>query len=334
MNNQLQVILDEKRLTDEHKKQVLEAFGAPFEQAGEILKDYIDKDGQLSLSDNAIKVTSEDDFTTMAEAREKRIILKKVRTGVENKRKELGGSYYETYKAINDIASTIKDPIKPVEEYLETQEKFAELKEAERAAKIKAERLEKLAEYTDDVSLYNYEAMTDEQFDNLIASLKAQREAESAAAKKAEEDRLAAEEAERKHRAEIEAENARLKAEADKREKQAAAERERLEKENEKRLAAERAKADEERQKREAIEADQRAQAEAEARKKAEAEEAERQALLAPDKEKIVSFANALSVLRTQAPTVKTKEAQELLSQVDTVVAGLVEKILAKAKSL
>lgn len=334
MNNQLVVKLNENNLTDDHKKQVLEAFGAPFEEAGEILKDYTDKDGTFVLTDKSIRVSTEDDFATMAEAREKRLILMRVRTGVEKKRKELGSDYYQTYKAINDIATYIKDPIKPVEDYLESQEKFAELKAAERDAKIKAERIEKLMQFTDDISTYNFEAMDDDKFETLIATLKAQKDAEIAANKQAEADRLAAIEAEKKRQAEVEAENAKLRAEAEAREKEAAAERAKLQAEADAKLAIERAAADEERRKREAIEAEQRAKAEEEARKKADAEEAERQALLAPDKEKIVSFANALNALRSQAPTVKTNEAQELLSQVDTVLAGLSEKILAKAKSL
>lgn len=352
MNNRLAVKLEENSLSDEHKKKVLEAFGAPFEEAGEILKDYIDEDRNLVITDKSIKVTSEDDIAAMAEAREKRLTLMRVRTGVEKKRKELGEGYYKTYKAINDIATYIKDPIKPVEDYLESQEKFAEIKAAERAAKLKAERLERLAQFTDDTSMYNFESMNDEQFDSLITTLKAQKDAELAAAKKAEEERLEAIEAEKKRQAEIEAENARLKKEAEEREKAVAAERaklqaetekreaaeraerERIQAENEKKLAAERAMADEERKKREALEAERRASDAEEARKKAAVEEAERQALLAPDKEKIVAFANALSVLRSQAPTVKSQEAQELLNSVDTAIAGFVEKILVKAKSL
>lgn len=350
--NQLQVILDDQQVAKENAKQLLDAFGAPFEEAGAILASY-----QL------IKVANEDDLTTMAEARDKRLALKKVRTGVENKRKELKSDIVKAGKAIDSVAKYVKDTIEPAEAYLETQEKFAEIKAAERASKKRADRIEQLSKLTDDISLYNFEAMTDDQFNKLLADLKAQQLAKLEADKKAEEDRLASIVAERKRRAEIEAENARLKKEADERaaeieaerkvaakaqaklqaehdkklayeRAQAQAELKRLADEAEKKLSAERAVANAERQKREALEAGQRAQVELEARKKSEAEESDRKALLAPDKEKIVAFANALNALRTESPTVRTKEAQVLLAQVDGVIAGLSEKILAKARSL
>jgi len=332
MNNQLVVKLNENNLTDDHKKQVLEAFGAPFEEAGEILKDYTDKDGNFVLTDKSIKVTSEDDFAAMADAREKRLILMRVRTGVENKRKELGDDYYKTYKAINGIATFIKDPIKPVEDYLAEQEKFAEIKAAERAAVLKAERIEKLLHLTDDIALYNYEAMTDDQFTALIASLQAQKHAELAAAFKAEEDRKAIEEAERKRQADIEAENAKLKAEAEKRDKEIAAERVKLQAEADAKLAAERAVADEERRKREAIEAEQRIKAEAEAKAKQEAEVANRNALLAPDKEKLLSLATQIEEM--VLPALASKDAQAVLTNVEELLAKVTTYIRGNVKGL
>lgn len=335
MNNQLQVILDENKLTDEHKKQMLEAFGAPFEEAGEILKDYVDKDGNFLLTDKAIKVTSEDDFAAMAEARDKRLILMRVRTGVENKRKELGDDYYKTYKAINKIAAVIKDPIAPVEDYLKSQEKFAELKAAERVAKIKAERIEKLMQFTDDISMYNFESMDDEKFNALVATLKAQKDAEIAAIKQAEADRLAAIEAEKKRQAEIEAENAKLRAEAEAAAKALAEERAKMQAEAEAKLATERAVADEERRKREAIEAEQRAEAEAAAKAQREAEESERAALLSPDKEKLITFAKAIEMIRTEKlPAVKAKQAQDILTQVEVKLSQLYNYIMDESKKL
>jgi len=203
MESSLQVVIDEKRIAKENAALLLEAYGAPFTEAGKILATY-----------DKIKVTDESQTDLMQEAREKRLALKKIRTGVENKRKELKENINAQAQAIDGVAHYIKETIEPAEQYLELQEKFAEIKAAERAAKLKADRLEKLSQYTDDTSLYNFEAMSDEQFDSLLATLKAQKEAEAAAAKKAEEDRKATEEAERKRQEEIEAENTRLKAEA------------------------------------------------------------------------------------------------------------------------
>lgn len=323
MNNQLQVILDEQNIAQENAKQLIVAFGVPFEEAGTILASY-----------DKIVVKDEEDFATMAEAREKRLALKNVRTSVERKRKELKEDIVRSGRAIDSVARFVKETIQPAEDYLETQEKFAELRAAERAATKKAERLERLAELEVDPSLYNLDNMVDDQFDALVAKLQADIKAAKEAEAKAAAERAAAEEAERKRQAEIEAENMRLKKEAEEREKIAAEERAKLQEEADKKLAIERAAAELERKKREAIEAEQRAKVEAEVRKKAEAEEAERQALLAPDKEKIVSYANALNVLRSQAPTVKSQAAQELLNSVDAAIAGFVEKILVKAKQL
>lgn len=329
-DNQLQVILDEQGVAKENAKQLLNAFGAPFEEAGVIIAEY-----------KNIKVTEEDQFDLMAEARSKRLALKTVRTGVEAKRKELKEDSLRTGRAIDSVAKFVKDAIQPAEEYLEQQEKFGELRAAERAARLKAERIEKLSKYTDDLSVYNLDALTDEQFGNLLATLKTQKEAELASAKKAEEERLAEIEAEKKRQAEIEAENARLKAEADTRDKKEAAEKEarekaeaerqaeqakkdaaaqveadRIQKEADEKVAAEKAKA-------EALEQEKRDREAAEAKAKVDAEEAKRQSLLAPDKEKLLALATQLEEF--PLPALSSKEAQAVLTQVE----GLLDKVIA-----
>lgn len=324
MSNQLQVILDEQNIAKENAKQLIAAFGAPFEEAGEILASY-----------DKIVVKDEEDFATMAVAREKRLALKGVRTSVERKRKELKEDIVRSGRAIDSVARFVKDTIQPAEDYLETQEKFAELKAAERAATKKAERLERLAELEADPSLYNLDGMDDNQFDDLLAKLEADIKAAKEAEAKAAAERAAAEEAERKRQAEIEAENMRLKKEAEEREKAAAKERSKLQEEANKQLAIERAAAEEERKKREAIEAEQRAKVEAEARAKAQAEEAERQALLAPDKQKITSFADALKAIREQKlPAVKSKQAQDVINMVESELQRLEVTVRRSAEKL
>lgn len=336
MNNELQVIINESRIAEQNAKQILGCFGVSYEEAKKLLDGFsFDAEtGEMTISKSVLVVTDEEDFDGMAEAKDKKKALRDIRLSVEKNRKDMKEDYLRTGQAIDSVAKYIRNRVEPAEKYYESQEKFAEVKALERAAAKKAGRLEKLAQVGADPAMYNYEGMLDSQFDELIAKLETDKKVAEEAAAKAEADRLAAIEAEKKRQAEIEAENARLKKEAEEREKAAAEERAKLQAEADKKLAAERAAADEERRKREAIEAEQRAQTEAEARKKAEAEEAKRQALLAPDKEKIVSYANALNVLRSQAPTVKSQAAQELLNSVDTAIAGFVEKILVKAKSL
>lgn len=324
MSNQLQVILDEQNIAKENAKQLIAAFGAPFEEAGEILASY-----------DKIVVKDEEDFNTMAVAREKRLALKNVRTSVERKRKELKEDIVRSGRAIDSVARFVKETIQPAEDYLETQEKFAELKAAERAATKKAERLGRLAELEADPNLYNLDGMDDNQFDDLLAKLEADLKAANEAEAKAAAERAAAEEAERKRQAEIEAENMRLKKEAEEREKAAAKERAKLQEEANKQLAIERAAAEEERKKREAIEAEQRAKVEAEARAKAQAEEAERQAILAPDKQKITSFADALKAIREQKlPAVKSKQAQDVINMVESELQRLEVTVRRSAEKL
>ena len=310
MNKELETILNEQSIAQDNANALIKAFGAPFTDAGEILQNY-----------QSIKVTKEDDFALMTEAREKRLALKNIRVSVEKKRKELKEDSLRVGRAIDSVARFVKDTIEPAEKYLEDQEKFAEKKAAERAAAKRAARIEKLADLTDDISLYNFDDMSDDQFDALVSQLKLQKEAEIAAKRKAEEERIAAEVAERERQAAIEAENAKLKDEAEKREKELAAERERIQAEADKKLAKERALAEAERKKREELEAEQRTREDAERAKREEIEEAQRQALLAPDKEKLLKLATDLEEF--SLPALSSKDAQAVLDQVE----GLLEKV-------
>lgn len=324
MQDQLQVVLKEQNIPKENAEQLLKAFGMPLEEVGEILVSYKD-----------IVVTDEEQFDLMAEARSKRLKLKEIRVSVEKKRKELKEDSLRTGRAIDGVANLVKQEIEPAEKYLESQEKFAEIRQAERAAKLKAERIESLVKYTDDISLYDLDSITEEQFKNLLANLKAQHKAKIAEEKRIEEERVAKEKAEAEERERIRKENERLKAEAEAREAEQAkkdaaerAERERIQKEAEEKLAKERAE-------RKKLEAENREREAIEAEKKRAAEEAERQALLAPDKEKLSQFANALGVIRTtKLPAVKSKQAQDVLNIVDKKLADLVQYIVESSKGL
>lgn len=201
----------------------------------------------------AIEVTAENQTGLMEEAREFRLELRAQRIEVENLRKSKKDSYLRIGQAIDGVANHVKGLIEPVESHLKEQEEFVKRLEAKRdeERRVKAEALLKEQE---------------------------EREAREAA------------EAEAKRRAEIEAENARLKAEAEEREKAAAKERAQAEKA---RLAEQEKHAEEmaaERAERERVEAEgkarrEKAEAKAErdkkrirdaAEKKAKAEEAKR----------------------------------------------------------
>jgi hypothetical protein len=329
--NKLQVILSEQNIAKENAQLLIKAFGAPFEEAGKILAEH-----------KMIVVTKEDDFALMAEARSKRLALKDIRVGVEKKRKELKEDSLKTGKAIDSVAKFVKEIIEPAEAYLEQQEKFAEIKRAERAAKIKSERIEKLMQYTDDLSLYNLDEMTEDQFTGLLTTLKNQHEAKIAEQKKLEDERIAKEKAEAEERERISKENERLRKEAEEREIEAAKERKAAEQreadlraEREAEQKAAQAKLDEERQKREAIEAEQREERQKAEIAKREAEEQERNALLAPDKQKLNSFADALDIIRdTKLPAVKSKQAQDVLNIVEEELKKLSVRIKRASEAL
>lgn len=324
MSNELTTILKEQNVGKENATMLLQAFGAPFEQAGEV----------LSMHRNIV-VKNEDDFASMAEAREKRLILKNVRVEVEKKRKELKEDSLRTGKAIDTVARFVKETIEPAEEYLQLQEDFSKIIAEQKKAELKAIRVETLLSYTDDIAPYNIDDMNDEQFNNLVATLKAQRELQMAEAKRVEDERIATQKAEAEAIEAQRQENERLKAEAEEREKKQAElnklaqlEQDRLRAEADKNIAIERAKA-------EKLEQEKRDREEAEQRLKDMAEEAERQALLAPDKTKLVTFAQAIDTIRlTKLPAVKTKQAQDVVNVVELELSKLFNLIMDKAKQL
>lgn len=330
-DNQLQIILNEQGVDRDNAAAIVKAFGGPFDEAGKILATYQD-----------IKVTDESQTDLMQQAREKRLALKKARTTVENNRKALKEDIVKQGRAIDSIARYVRETIEPAEEYLELQEKFAEIRAAERKAAIKAERIEKLSAYTDNLSIYNFDTMTDEAFKALHTELKQTHEAKLAReksereeAERLERERLAEQERIRKDNERLRAEAAAKEAEREKERKAEADRLAKLQAEQEKKLAAERAKAEVERKQREAVEAQQRAEKERLAREKAQAEEAERQALLAPDKEKLLAFSVALETIRTQKlPAVRTKQAQDIVNDIDQMLVKMRGYITTKAKSL
>lgn len=225
--NDLQTVMERYDPAKENAQQLIKAFGAPFTEIGKILSDYQrDDSGDMIVTDNTIIVTDESDKASMKKARELRLELKRVRTTVENKRKELKEESLRTGKAIDGVAKYIKDTIKPVEEYLEVQEKYAETKEAERKLKLKIERIEKITPFCDDPYIYNVELMSESDFDKLRSDLieAAELKAAQAAAYEREQVRL---------REEREAEELRIREENEVLRKQAQIREEEIQRERE-----------------------------------------------------------------------------------------------------
>lgn len=259
----------------------------------------------------AIKVTSLDDKEAMKQAREMRLALKTIRVDAEKKRKALKEDALVMGRAIDGVNNLLLAAIQPLERHLEEQEKYAErLAEQERQRRL-SERTEALQPYIEAGQVVPaLDTMTDEQFAKYLDDAKLLHAAKIEAAKKAEAERIAREQAEAAERERLRIENERLKVEAAEREAKAKAEREAAEKAQ--REAAEKAR--KEREAREKLERELAAKkAEEEAKAKAEAAAAKK-AAAAPDKTKLRTI--AASVRAIQFPTVCTPEASVILTDI------------------
>lgn len=215
---------------------LLQAYGMPLTEVGELLNSYKD-----------IEVTSVDQKDEMKKAREVRLKLKAARVDIKKRHDELKADVLVKSNAIDFVNRTAANMIKEAEEYLEAQEKFAErLAAAELATKV-ANRKAELLMYTDDITPYlmGLGTLPEDKYKALLASLqKAKEDADKAA-------KLEAEQRERE-RAESEANRAKAEA-AEAKAREAEAEAERLRKAEADRLAAE--QAERERQEAEAAKA-------------------------------------------------------------------------------
>ena len=233
--NKLELIVKDSGLDTTKSKYILDKF-----------TDYFKIAAEWETKARSIIVTDASQKTDMAMARVGRLFLRDKRIQIEKARKELKEQALREGKAIDGIANVLKALIEPIEEYLEHQEKFVEIKAAEEAERKRIEEEQRL------------EA-------ERIAKEKA--EAEERERIRIENDRLKKEAEERERK--IAEERKRVEAE-----KRAAEEKSRLEHEaQERELAETRRKAEAE--KRAIEEKATREKAEIEAKAKAEREKAE-----------------------------------------------------------
>lgn len=259
-----------------------------------------------------IKVTDESQKREMKLARESRLALREIRVKAEHARKRLKEDSTRRGKAIDGIANVLKALVEPIEAHLLEQETFAERAEATRRDALKSARESALRALGADPSVYaNLGETSEETWELTLDAARAAREAKLEEAKQAElvrveAERIAAEkrEAARVAAAHAEAqrvereksqleENARLKEERAKLEREATelkldkdkAERERLE-------VLERERVSQIQAQREREDAESRARLERE-----EAARAQQAAALAPDRDKLAAFADAIRAL-------------------------------------
>lgn len=281
--NQLQVIVKDSGLPQTKADYILEQF-----------QDYFKIAAEWEVKAKGIIVTDESQKTEMEMARVGRLFLKEKRIAIEKSRKKMKEDVLREGKAIDGIANVLKALIVPIEEYLDKQEHFVEIKAKEEAERLRIEEEKKAEEerikqekitmlhnerksmmlpylqwWDVDMATANFGEYSEEDFKAVVSGLKQKKEEYD---KKQEEIRLENE------KLKIEKE----KAELENRKKEEAAEKEREKLETEKKAIEEKAQQDradaerrakEEKEKQDKILAEQKAQAEAD--KKA-AEEKER----------------------------------------------------------
>lgn len=314
-------------------------------------KPMLDKMVELEQEFNEVISLPIDDEDTADKAKELRLKYVKVRTGTEKIHKEQkafylsAGRYVDGWKNAQLFASQgIEEKLKAIEDRKETLLK-------QKLAALREERERLLLPYEiGDTTALGLGSMSEEVWNNFLIGTKTGYEQRKEAQRIAEEQRLAAIEADRIKREEMEKENARLKVEAEAKEKQLAEERaaaEKRQKEIEAKAKKEKDAADkklkEEREAKEKLEAEIKAKAEQEAKVKKELEEKvaaelkakqleEKKAKAAPDKIKLILLADAIDNLTM--PELKSEEAAQILKDAESLLVKVSNFIREKTKQL
>ena len=278
---------------------------------------------------------------TSAKAKALRLKYVKVRTGtaeIHSKLKKfylLGGRFVDGWKNAQLMASQGN------EDRLQSIENHQQILAKEKADKLQSERAAKIEKLGVEIPPLNLGRMPDDVWAAYYLGTKTNYEAQIAAEKKVEEDRIAKEKAEKEERERIRKENERLKKEADERERSAKieadkrekAEKDRLIREEKERKAAEEKAQKErdayelklkaEREEKEKVEAELKARAEDE-RKAAEEKEAKFQAELNKgDEDKIKDLVSDLEILKGKYAFMADKN-----TAMYAVVGQLIDKII------
>jgi len=203
MSDKLQLIINDSGLETTKARVLLENF-----------KDYFDIADEWETKAKAIVVTDEKQKPDMAMARVGRLFLRDKRIAIEKTRKDLKEQSLREGKAIDGIANILKSLIVPIEEYLEKQEHFIEIRDAELAEqkRIEGERLLQAKEEAERIAREKAEAEERERIRKENETLKAEAIEREKRAKiyMAQQERIIAE-----HRAKADAERIALQKKAE-----------------------------------------------------------------------------------------------------------------------
>jgi hypothetical protein len=211
---ELLAVAAQNGLLPETTQNLQSTFAPLFKQARSVLE-----------KSRSIHVTDVSQKLEIKLARTLRLELRAIRVASDKTRKELKEESLKKGKAIDGFHNILLHLVEAEERRLDEQEQFAERLEAERKAALKAEREEMLKPYSIDTAVFSLGDMTEDTFNQLLSGTKLAHEAKIEAARKAEADRIAAEQAHLAEQARIKAENERLKKEAEEKEAALAAER-------------------------------------------------------------------------------------------------------------
>jgi hypothetical protein len=260
-----------------------------------------------------ITVTNASQTDLMEKAKEARLSLVKVRTGVTKLHKELKEEYLRKGQVLDSIKRKLVGLIEPIESHLQEQEDFVEIQEQLRKKNLQIERRKIMADLIggEQADFMQLGEMSQDVFDNMVTGYKAAKE----------------------QREKDEAERIRLKAEEDlriqKEQEANKAEIERLRKVNEEQHN--KFKAEQEERLRLEKEADKKFKQEEEIRK--EREKNERRMKRAPDRVKLLSLAEHIELL--PAPEgLKDEQAKAILANAQKLLSKVVKYITENAESL
>ena len=186
MENNLAVIIKDSGLEETKANFLLTNFQNYFEIASD-----------WEIKAKNIVVNNETQKAEMEMARAGRLFLREKRIAIEKSRKELKEQSLREGKAIDGIANVLKALIEPIEEYLDKQEHFVEIKQKEEAERLRIVEEKRL----EDERLAKEKAYQEEQERIRLENEKLKKEAE-----KKENERLAREEEINRERLNAEAE--------------------------------------------------------------------------------------------------------------------------------
>ena len=304
-----------------------------------------------------VVVQDESDKTNMKLANAIRLGVRQVRLDAEKtfdaKRSEVQAQML-SFKTEDQLwlkaKQTMQILTKEIEEAARWKEETKERFELEQKELKTQQRMLQMAKVAPEMPRSEFENMSDDGFAIFFTQIEKLHQEKVEAERKAEEERVAREKAEAEERERVRAENERLRAEAEAREKQLAEERAKAEAERraiEKKAAEEKVKQDailrKEREAKEKLEAELKAKAEAEQKAKKEAEakavaelkakqEAEKKAKAAPDKAKLNDLAAMLDGL--VLPELKSEEANKVLADAKALLAKVSNFIREKSSMI